>query len=60
MNGKCDDSIIRQVLSELGDMKVLLKCTVPPNMLEQYPDNVTYNPEFLRANTAKDDWDFRI
>ena len=44
VNGKCDDSIIRQVLSELGDMKVLLKCTVPPDMLEQYPDNVTYNP----------------
>lgn len=57
VDGKCDDSIIRTVLEELKDTKVLLKCTVPPDMLATYPDNVTYNPEFLRAKTAKEDWD---
>ena len=26
-------------------------------MLDKYPKNVTYNPEFLRAKTAQQDWD---
>ena len=56
VDGVCDDSIIRGVLEELGDIPVLLKCTVPPNMLETYPENVTYNPEFLRAKTAEEDF----
>ena len=49
----CDDSAIREVLEELGDVPVLLKCTVPPDMLETYGSNVTYNPEFLRAKRPK-------
>ena len=56
VDGICDDSMIRDVLEELGDVPVLLKCTVPPNMLEKYPSNVTYNPEFLRAKTAEEDF----
>ena len=56
VDGVCDDSMIRDVLEELGDVPVLLKCTVPPNMLEKYPSNVTYNPEFLRAKTAEEDF----
>lgn len=56
VDGVCDDSMIRDVLDELGDIPVLLKCTVPPNMLETYPENVTYNPEFLRAKTAEEDF----
>lgn len=56
VDGVCDDSAIRDVLPQLGDKKVLLKCTVPPDMLATYPDNVTYNPEFLRAKTAKEDF----
>jgi UDPglucose 6-dehydrogenase len=56
VDGICDDSMIRDVLEELGDVPVLLKCTVPPNMLEKYPRNVTYNPEFLRAKTAEEDF----
>ena len=56
VDGVCDDSMIREVLEELGDIPVLLKCTVPPNMLETYPENVTYNPEFLRAKTAEKDF----
>ena len=56
VDGVCDDSMIQEVLEELGDIPVLLKCTVPPNMLETYPENVTYNPEFLRAKTAEEDF----
>ena len=56
VDGVCDDSMIRDVLEELGDVPVLLKCTVPPNMLEKHPRNVTYNPEFLRAKTAEEDF----
>jgi len=56
LDGRCDDSMIRQVLEELGNIPVLLKCTVPPNMLETYGENVTYNPEFLRAKTAQEDF----
>ena len=56
LDGVCDDRMIREVLEELGDIPVLLKCTVPPNMLETYPENVTYNPEFLRAKTAAEDF----
>jgi UDPglucose 6-dehydrogenase len=56
VDGICDDSIIREVLEELGDVPILLKCTVSPNMLETYPSNVTYNPEFLRAKTAEEDF----
>ena len=56
VDGICDDSAIQEVLEELGDVPVLLKCTVPPNMLATYSSNVTYNPEFLRAKTAEDDF----
>jgi UDPglucose 6-dehydrogenase len=48
--------MIREVLEELGDVPVLLKCTVPPDMLATYSSNVTYNPEFLRAKTAEEDF----
>lgn len=57
VNGVCDDSIVQQVISELGDMRIMLKCTVPPDMLETYPSNVTYNPEFLKAKSAKEDFE---
>jgi UDP-glucose 6-dehydrogenase len=56
IDGVCDDSAIRSVLGELGDIRVLLKCTVPPNMIDTYGANVTYNPEFLRAKTAAEDF----
>ena len=56
VNGKCDDSIIRSVLDQLGALPVLLKSTVPYSMLKTYSNTVTYNPEFLRAKTAKEDF----
>lgn len=56
-DGTCDDSIIKLVIEELDtDKPILLKSTVTPDLLEKYPSNVTYNPEFLRANSAKTDF----
>jgi len=58
VKGRCDQSYIVQVLHELGtEIPILLKSTVPPTMMEKYSSNVTCNPEFLRQNTAKEDWD---
>lgn len=60
VDGKCDDSIIREVVNQLitgnPNIKILLKSTIPPHQLEKLPENVTYNPEFLRANHAKEDF----
>ena len=58
--GRCDDTLVKSVITELlainPDMHILLKSTLPPDQLQFYPDNVTYNPEFLRAATAKEDF----
>lgn len=60
IDGVCDDSLVRQTVTELlncnPDMKILLKSTLTPEQLETYPQNVTYNPEFLRAATAREDY----
>jgi len=56
-DGTCDDSIVKLVIEELDtDKPILLKSTVTPDLMEKYPSNVTYNPEFLRANNAKKDF----
>lgn len=60
-DGECDDSIVRSVIDQLnnatdGKIKILLKSTVSPERISHYPDNVTYNPEFLRAKTAAEDF----
>ena len=34
VDGKCDDSIIRTVLKELGDRRILLKCTVASTVVK--------------------------
>lgn len=57
VDGRCDDSIIRSVITELGDIPILLKSTVPFPMMQSYPKNVCYNPEFLRAKTAAEDFE---
>tara|TARA_B100000424_G_C22802488_1_gene430344 strand:- start:15 stop:761 length:747 start_codon:yes stop_codon:yes gene_type:complete len=57
IDGKCDDSIIKKVIEQLDTEKpILLKSTVTPNLMQEYPSNVTYNPEFLRAINAKEDF----
>ena len=54
-DGSCDDSAIKAVISILPANKpVLLKSTVTPDLMGYYP--VTYNPEFLRAANAKQDF----
>lgn len=60
VNGRCDDSLVKDVVAELltvnPDMHILLKSTLPPDQLQFYPEQVTYNPEFLRAASAKQDY----
>tara|TARA_B100001057_G_C22744796_1_gene909302 strand:+ start:77 stop:829 length:753 start_codon:yes stop_codon:yes gene_type:complete len=56
-DGSCDDSIVKKVIKDLNTHKpILLKSTVTPDLMGYYPSNVTYNPEFLRANSAKEDF----
>lgn len=61
-NGICDSSIIADVLDNVPIyMPVLIKSTVTPSIPEAfkevYPDHsICYSPEFLRANTANEDF----
>ena len=56
-DGTCDDGIVKLVLNELDTNKpILLKSTVTPDLMQYYPSNVTYNPEFLRQRNAKEDF----
>ena len=56
-DGTCDDSAIKAILSIIDTSKpILLKSTVTPDLMQSYPKNVTYNPEFLRANSAEQDF----
>jgi len=56
VNGKCDDSLIAETVKDLGDIKILIKSTILPNLLTKYPDNVSYCPEFLREKFAEEDY----
>jgi len=56
INGKCDDSLIRDVITHLDGIPILLKSTVSPDLIDTYPENVSYYPEFLRAKTAHEDF----
>jgi len=56
-DGSCDDSAIKAILSMIDISKpILLKSTVTPDLMQSYPKSVTYNPEFLRANSAEQDF----
>tara|TARA_B100000123_G_scaffold231698_1_gene181470 strand:+ start:580 stop:1329 length:750 start_codon:yes stop_codon:yes gene_type:complete len=56
-DGSCDDSAIKAVIDMLNTSKpILLKSTVTSDLMQSYPDNVTYNPEFLRAQSAEKDF----
>lgn len=56
INGKCDDSNVRNVLKQLPPkIPVLLKSTVLPTQMRKYPENVAYSPEFLVERRAMDD-----
>jgi UDPglucose 6-dehydrogenase len=57
-DGVCDDSAIVKVINQLDTQKpIMLKSTVTPDLMREYPDNVTYNPEFLRALHAEKDFE---
>jgi UDPglucose 6-dehydrogenase len=57
-DGVCDDSAIVKVINQLDTQKpIMLKSTATPNLMREYPDNVTYNPEFLRALHAEEDFE---
>ena len=57
-DGVCDDSAIVKVINQLDTQKsILLKSTVTPDLMREYPSNVTYNPEFLRALHAEKDFE---
>jgi len=57
IDGVCDDSAVVEVLNTVGtSKKILLKSTVTPDKLVTYSSNVIYNPEFLKASTAAEDF----
>lgn len=53
-SGRIDSSIIDDVLSKLGSKLVVVKSTVTPNIVETWPGNVVYNPEFLTEKSANE------
>ena len=56
VNGKVDVSIINDIIGQYDvDTAIMIKSTIPPDYAEGLPRNVTYSPEFLRAETAKAD-----
>ena len=57
IDGKPYDTAIKQIVSKLGDKHILIKSTILPDQLDNYADNVTYSPEFLRERHAKEDYE---
>jgi len=56
-DGSCDTSIVDSVVDTIGSNGVILvRSTLPPDAIDRYPENVTYNPEFLREATAATDF----
>jgi len=51
-----DASLVEKAIEELGDVRILVKSTVLPNVLENYGKNVSCSPEFLREKYAKEDY----
>ena len=54
-NGRIDSSIIDDVLKSLKLAPlVIVKSTVTPDIVEQWPKHVVYNPEFLTEKSANE------
>ena len=54
-DGSVDSSIIDSALSELKDaIHVVVKSTVPPDIVAKWPDQVVYNAEFLTEKSANE------
>ena len=59
-DGTCDDSAVKEILSDHAmdyRHKILLKSTVTPDLINNYPVQVCVSPEFLRARHAKQDFE---
>jgi len=59
-DGTCDDSAVKEILSDTAmdyRHKILLKSTVTPDLINNYPVQVCVSPEFLRARHAKQDFE---
>ena len=59
-DGTCDDSVVLEILrNDHMDYrhKILLKSTVTPDLINNYPAQVCVSPEFLRARYAKQDFE---
>jgi UDPglucose 6-dehydrogenase len=56
-DGSCDTSNVLDVLKELEDYNeiIVIKSTIPENKIPR-KSNICYNPEFLNANTAIEDF----
>lgn len=54
-SGAIDTTIIDDVLRKLTDARlVVVKSTVTPDIVSQWPDYVVYNPEFLTEKSANE------
>lgn len=59
-DGTCDADLVwrnvDKILEIRPDISILLKSTVPPDVLERLDVTVVYNPEFLRERFAEQDF----
>jgi UDPglucose 6-dehydrogenase len=54
-NGIVDASIVNDVVGRLADCRlVVVKSTVPPDIVKEWKHNVVYNPEFLTEKSANE------
>lgn len=54
-DGAIDSSIIDYTLAKINNAKlVVVKSTVPPNIVKKWPAQVVYNPEFLTEKSANE------
>lgn len=49
------DSVVKYLVSKWPNIIVIIRSTVNPGSLEDYPDNVVFMPEFLREGSAVHD-----
>lgn len=56
--GQVDDRAIKDIINICDYRhKILVKSTITPDCVNNYPANVCVSPEFLRANSAREDFE---
>tara|TARA_R110000796_G_scaffold22986_3_gene66133 strand:+ start:2135 stop:2965 length:831 start_codon:yes stop_codon:yes gene_type:complete len=55
-DGTVDSSILDVILGDLVDhnITIIVKSTVTPDIVKQWPNNIVYNPEFLTEKSASE------